>query len=110
MVDVEPISTLPVDHPRHAHIAADATGRPQHAPTSEKHEGVVAQAKDVLTGRRNVTQVEHAQINEAIAQGIADNVDDFMVSHSNLNDKHYNADVHRHSYKRQTKPTNENVV
>ena len=107
MADIQPVATLPVDHSRAAHIAAD--GRAQHAPTDEKQEGVVGHAKDVLTRKRNVTRVEHAQINEAIAQGIAENVDDFMVSYSNLNDKRYYADGHRHSCKRQTKPTNESV-
>ena len=95
MADIQPVATLPVDHSR--------------APTGEKHEGVVAQAKGALTGKRHVTRVEHAQINEAIAQGIAENVDDFMVSYSNLNDKRYSADGHRHSCKRQTKPTSESV-
>jgi hypothetical protein len=51
----------------------------QHARASEKSKGIVCQAKDALTGKSNVTQIEHAQINEAVAQGIAANVDDFMV-------------------------------
>src|SRR6201996_343255 len=96
MADIKPISTVPDDPPRHA-------------PTGEKHEDVVAQAKDVLPGRSKVTRVEHAQINEAIAQGIAENVDDFMVPYTELTDSGDPTDAHRHLYKKQMRRTNESV-
>lgn len=71
MADIEPVAVEPS---RRAADKSDA----QHIEDDEKHEGLVAQAKEVLTGH-HVTQVEHTKINEAIAQGIAANVDDFMV-------------------------------
>lgn len=95
MADIEPVATLPAANIRHPYIAAN-----------EKHEGVVSHAKDVFT-RRNITRVEHAQINEAIAHGIAENVDDFMVQHTNMSNFRVEADGQRHSSKKQTKPTNE---
>ena len=78
MADINAVATLPV-HSEHAHIAAESTRMPKDARAGEKNEGIVSQAKDVLIGRSNVTQIEYAQIIGAIAQGIVANVDDFMV-------------------------------
>jgi len=53
---------------------------PQHAHLDgEKHDGVEHMEEVPTNERRNVTQVESTKINDAIAAGIADNVDDFMV-------------------------------
>lgn len=105
MADADGITTVPLQS-QNAHIAAHSTGQPN-IRADQKHEGVGSQAKDALTGRRNVKQIEHAQINDAIAQGIAANVDDFMVQIPNRHSQSTtNADAPRHSSKKQTKPTN----
>ena len=72
-------SRVAVEPPRNAHMAADVTGMQHNTSTDEKNDNV--EHTEVRTGLgRQVTQVEHTKINEAIAQGIAANVDDFMVS------------------------------
>jgi hypothetical protein len=64
MADSNTVATLP-SHSRHAHIAAGSTGMPKDVRAGEKSEGIVSQAKDALTGRSNVMQIEHAQIDRA---------------------------------------------
>ena len=65
---------------RIVYVAADTTNMPRNASIDEKTDVGFNQTEETRSRHRNVTQVEHARINEAIATGIAENVDDFMVS------------------------------
>ena len=77
MADIE---TLPTETSRNAYVPADVTGMLHNSQSKEKSESSAERTEEIHTGlRRRVTHVEHAKVNEAVAQGIAENVDDFMV-------------------------------
>ena len=65
--------------PHNPYIAFQVTNMPQ-GPSFDDNKGTQVEiTPETETNRRHVTQVEHTKINEAIAVGIAHNVDDFMV-------------------------------
>ena len=70
-------SGLAVEPNRGARIAGDVTSMPRETTTNEKVGN--AQTEGGIRGG-HTTQIESAQISEAIAIGVAANVDDFMVS------------------------------
>lgn len=73
------INEVAIDPPQNPYIASQITNMPQKTRIDDDKGTHVEVTPQTETSRRHVTQVEHTKINEAIAVGIAHNVDDFMV-------------------------------
>ena len=79
-MDYSNVNEIAIEPPHNPYIASQVTNMPQKPAVDDGKGTHVEVIPETETGRRHITQVEHTKINEAIAVGIAHNVDDFMVS------------------------------